>query len=157
MRISFDVDDTLVLYDQGAPGERLVPWYWRWWYPESMRLGTRDLLHALVKRKCEVCVYTTSLRSARYLRGWFKCIGIPLADVIDVDRHEQTVGRLTFPGYTPSKYPPAFGIDLHIDESEGVAEEGRMHGFEVLVISPRDLDWTKRILDTVDAKLTNHG
>lgn len=153
MRISFNVDDTLVLHDPAAPKEVNVRWYWRWLYNEPMRLGTKALLQALIERKCEICLYTTSIRRPRYLRGWFKRIGIPLADVIDVERHEQTVGRMTFPGYTPSKYPPAFGINLHVDESEGVAEEGRLHGFEVLVISPADLDWTRRVLEAVDAKL----
>ena len=93
-------------------------------------------------------MYTTSYRPPRYLRGWFRSFGVRLYDVVNQDRHECVVGR-----YGPSKYPPAFAIDLHIDDSEGVAEEGRMHGFSVVVVRPGDPQWTTRILETVDARL----
>jgi hypothetical protein len=46
----------------------------------------------------------------------------------------------------PSKNPAAFGIDLHVDDSEGVAEEGRRHGFAVVVVSPSDEEWTAKVL-----------
>jgi hypothetical protein len=150
MRISFNVDDTLILHDAGAPREYLVPWYWRWWYNEPLRLGTRELMLALLKRKCDVCLYTNAIRSPHYLRRWFKTIGIPLTEVVDAERHDAAVRSLPFTGYTPSKYPPAFGIDLHVDDSEGVAEEGRMHGFHVLVVGPDDPDWVERVLAAVD-------
>ena len=57
----------------------------------------------------------------------------------------------------PSKYPPAFGIDLHIDDSEGVLEEGREHGFRVVVVTPNDERWTEKVLDAVsEAKQSKH-
>ncbi len=59
----------------------------------------------------------------------------------------QVVGR-----HGPSKYPPAFGIDLHIDDSEGVGLEGERHGFTVVVVSPEDPDWVTRVLEAVDLK-----
>jgi hypothetical protein len=68
----------------------------------------------LLRRRCELWVYTTSYRSPRSLRGWFRCLGVPLAGVVNQARHERVVGR-----QGPSKYPPAFGIDLHVDDSEG--------------------------------------
>lgn len=49
----------------------------------------------------------------------------------------------------PSKFPLAFGIDLHIDDSEGVRMEGEAHGFRVLVVRPDDERWTLRVLDAV--------
>jgi hypothetical protein len=147
MRVSFDVDDTLVCGHQ-VPAERLVPWRGRWLYPESLRQGTRSLMGELLRRVCELWIYTTSYRPSRYLRGWFRSFGIPIRDVVNQDRHEQVVGLRG-----PSKYPPAFGIDLHVDDSEGVAEEGRSHGFDVVVVSPGDLDWTARVLRAVDARL----
>jgi hypothetical protein len=52
----------------------------------------------------------------------------------------------------PSKYPPAFGIDLHVDDSEGVGLEGQRYGFAVVVVSPEDPDWAARVLEAVDAK-----
>jgi hypothetical protein len=51
----------------------------------------------------------------------------------------------------PSKYPPAFGIHLHVDDSVGVAMEGQDHQFAVVVVSPEDPDWAARVLAAVDA------
>jgi hypothetical protein len=65
--------------------------------------------------------------------------------VVNQDRHERVVGRRG-----PSKYPPAFGINLHIDDSAGVAEEGRRYGFDVVVVAPHDLDWAARVLEAVE-------
>lgn len=101
----------------------------------------------LLRRGCELWIYTTSLRSPRYLRGWFRSMGIPLHGIVNQQIHERTVGR-----QGPSKFPPAFGIDLHIDDSEGVAMEGRQHRFRVLVVSPEDVNWTSRVLAAVEAR-----
>jgi hypothetical protein len=49
----------------------------------------------------------------------------------------------------PSKYPPAFDIDLHVDDSEGVRMEGDEFGFRVVVVRPDDENWTERVLDAV--------
>jgi hypothetical protein len=150
MRISFDVDDTLVLHDAASRKEMVVPWWWRWRYPEPLRLGTKALLHALQAGGHELWIYTTSYRQPRYLRGWFKSFGVRLAEVVNQDRHDQFVKPAQFPGYVPSKYPPMFGIDLHIDDSEGVAEEGREHGFRVVVVSPTDAQWVALVLAAVE-------
>jgi hypothetical protein len=150
MRISFNVDDTLVLHDSPSPKEMVVPWWWRWRYPEPLRLGTKALLHALQARGHELWIYTTTYREPRYMRGWFRSFGVRLADVVNQDRHDLMVPKAQFSGYVPSKYPPAFGIDLHVDDSEGVAEEGRACGFRVVVVSPTDADWAARVLAAVD-------
>jgi hypothetical protein len=149
MRISFDVDDTLVIYDPTSPKEIVVPWWWRWRYNEPLRHGTKALLQALQAAGHELWIYTTSYRQPRYMRGWFKCFGVKLYDVVNQDIHDLRVKKSHFTGYTPSKYPPAFNIDLHVDDSEGVAEEGRMHGFRVVVVSPTDVDWAAKVLAAV--------
>ena len=145
MRISFDVDDTLVC-DPSVPTEQFVPWWRRWWYPELLRRGTRPLMRGLLADGHQLWIYTTSYRSARYLRGWFRSFGVPIYGV-DQHRHERVVGR-----QGPSKYPPAFAIDLHIDDSEGVADEGRQHRFDVVVVAPDDPDWVARVLEVVASK-----
>ncbi len=147
MRISFDVDDTLVCC-AGVPSEQFVSWWRRWRYVEAIRDGTRALMRELSAGRHELWIYTTSYRSPRYLRGWFGAFGVRLSGVVNQDRHERAVGRRG-----PSKLPSAFGIDLHIDDSEGVAEEGRRHGFDVLLVSPDDLEWTARVLEAVEARL----
>jgi hypothetical protein len=48
-----------------------------------------------------------------------------------------------------SKYPPAFGIDLLVDDSEDVRIEGERFGFAVLHIREDDLMWCERILQAV--------
>ena len=95
----------------------------------------------LIRRRCEVWVYTTSYRPSLYVHSWFRCYGIPLQGVVNEARHDRVVGRCG-----PSKYPPAFGIDLHVDDSEGVAFEGKKHGFTVVIVSPGDDNWAERVL-----------
>jgi hypothetical protein len=146
MRISFDVDDTLVC-GPSVPADPPPAWWRRWRYPESLRRGSRALMAELIGRRCEVWIYTTSYRSPWYLRGWFRGLGIRLSGVVNQDRHERVVGRSG-----PSKCPPAFGIDLHVDDSMGVWEEGKRHHFAVVVVSPYDLDWARRVLEAVERR-----
>ena len=75
-------------------------------------------------------------------------MGMRLEGVVNQCRHEEVVGHRG-----PSKYPPAFGIGLHVDDSPGVAMEGEAHGFRVVVVSPEDERWTGRVLEAVDAIL----
>lgn len=144
MRISFDIDDTLVC-DTSVPTEQFVPRWRRWWYPERLRRGTRDLMRELIRRRHQIWIYTTSDRSSRYLRGWFGSFGVPIHGVVNQAQHQRVVGR-----QGPSKYPPAFDIAFHVDDSEGVAEEGRRNRFHVLVVAPEDKDWTLRVLEALD-------
>ena len=46
MRVSFDVDDTLVC-GPNVPAEQHLAWWRRWRYPEPLRRGTRALMHEL--------------------------------------------------------------------------------------------------------------
>jgi hypothetical protein len=146
VRISFDIDDTLVC-DSSVPAERPASRWKKLWYPEHLRHGAPDLMRALIARRHEIWVYTTSCRGPWYVRGWFRSFRIPISGVVNQGRHERVVGRRG-----PSKYPPAFGIDLHVDDSPGVAEEGRRHGFEVVVVTPQDMDWAARVLEVVDGR-----
>jgi hypothetical protein len=148
MRISFDIDDTLVCGPQ-VPAEHCVPWWGRWWFPEHLRHGARRLMRDLHHMGHHLWIYTTSYRGPVYLRSWFWSIGVPLEGIVNQLRHERLIRRSMFRGYPPSKYPSAFGIDLHIDDSEGVAMEGREYGFRVLVVSPDDLNWTEHVLAAV--------
>lgn len=146
MRISFDVHDTLVC-DPSTPTEPPPSWPYRWFYPEPLRRGTPALLHSLLRDRHELWIYTTSHRGERYLKGWFRTFGVRLGGVVNQARHEATVGRRG-----PSKYPPAFGVDLHVDDSEGVREEGLQHRFAVVVVSPGDLDWAAKVREAVERR-----
>jgi hypothetical protein len=151
VRISFDIDDTLIC-DSSVPNEQHVSWWRRWRYPERLRRGTRSLMTALIRRRCKIWIYTSSGRCPRHLKSWFASFGIPIEGVVNLDRHERTVGLRG-----PSKFPPAFGIDLHVDDSPGVAMEGTDHRFAVLVVAPEDPDWVERVLCEVDVRIRSNN
>jgi hypothetical protein len=153
VRVAFDLDQTLIPYGEEFPVEPSVPSpLLRPFFRESLRAGTRVLLRDLTARGCDIYLYTTSGRDPLYLRLWFRLLGIRLGGVVNCHRHERVVrapGR-SYPAC--SKYPPAFGIDLLIDDSDGVQEEGNRHGFAVLIVHPSDADWAERIRSAVIGK-----
>jgi len=148
IRVSFDIDDTLTSHSCEVPSEKgLLPKFIHHWLGEPLRRGTKRLFCELRHRDCSIWIYTSSGRSSVYIQRWFLLHGIRIDGVINGSRHRALnrhhLQRL------PSKFPPAFGIDLHIDDSEGVKMEGDEHGFRVLVIHPHDEHWTEKVLDAV--------
>jgi len=149
MRISFDVDDTLVLRGIDAQPERgRFPVFIHRWLGEPLRLGACSLVRELRRRGCSIWIYTSSGRTPFEIRFWLFLHGIRVDGVVNEERHRRELAGRTF-SRLPSKYPPAFGIDLHVDDSEGVRMEGDEHGFRVVVVSPDDEHWTQRVLDAV--------
>jgi hypothetical protein len=150
VRISFDLDDTLICYQDGTPYEPRLGWPWRTFFHEPLRRGARQLMHTLALQGWELWVYTTSHRAPRDVKWWLWCHGIRVRRVINQDVHERHLFHDRRERH-PSKNPRAFGIDLHVDDSEGVAEEGRKHGFEVVVVSPTDPDWAEKVLSAASS------
>lgn len=143
MRISFDLDDTLICYQPGVPCESGLSWLWRCVAgDEPLRHGARSLLRRLRRRGWEVWVYTTSHRNPFAVRLWLWCHGVRVGRVINQDVHNRYLRR-TPNDYPPSKHPGAFGIDLHVDDSVGVRMEGEQHGFRVVVVAPDDGAWAE--------------
>ncbi|WP_231421320.1 hypothetical protein [Pseudomonas sp. Leaf59] len=146
MRISFDIDDTLACQQHHCAAEtsRLPACVHRW-LGEPLRVGTRALIHELRRQGCSVWVYTSSGRTPSYIRRWLLLYGIRVDGVVNSVLHNRA---LTVHGLSnaPSKYPPAFDIDLHVDDSEGVRIEGEDHGFRVVVVDPQDARWTHKVL-----------
>lgn len=149
MRVSFDLDDTLICYQKGVPREHSkIPFFLRPWFNEPLRQGTRALIVAMRQQGCDVWICISSSRSPVLLRIWFAFHGIWIAHVVTHETYKAYLKQ--FPdSHPPSKNPRAFGINLHIDDSEGVKREGEIHGFEVLVVSPEDTEWTNIILQTI--------
>jgi hypothetical protein len=144
MHVAFDLDDTLIPCGHQFPLEprrRLA----RWLALEPLRLGTVELLRHLRRSGCHLWVYTTSLRNPLSVHFLFLAHGIRLSGVINQDRHARTLRRGRPSAGECSKYPPAFGIDLLVDNSEGVKEEGRRFGFQVLHVRPDDLRWVEAV------------
>jgi len=77
----------------------------------------------------------------------FYTYGIRLDKVINLSVHDR---MLRNKHSKPSKYPPAFGIDLHIDNAEGVALEGQRHNFRTIIIRHDNIQWTEDILNAMD-------
>lgn len=148
-RISFDLDDTLACHRAEVPAEQgYFPTFIHRWLGEPLRHGTGSLMRELRRRGCSVWIYTTSGRTPFYIRRWLLLHGIRVDGVVNSERHRHGLAAHGF-SCLPSKFPPAFGIDLHIDDSEGVRMEGEAHGFRVLVVRPDDERWTLRVLDAV--------
>lgn len=149
LRVSFDVDDTLVCNCALTRCEAsYVPAFIRRWLGEPLRLGSAALIRELRRRGCSVWIYTSSGRTPFYIRRWLLMHGIRVDGVVNSERHHQGLAAHGL-ARRPSKFPPAFGIDLHVDDSDGVRMEGEAHGFRVVVVRPDDPQWARRVLDAV--------
>ena len=146
MRISFDLDDTLICYQADVPQEQRLSWLRRLFvHDEPLRLGAPELMRQLRQRGWEVWLYTTSNRNPAAVRRWLRWHGVRIDGMINQDVHDRHLRRSP-QDRPPSKNPAAFGIDLHVDDSEGVRMEGEQHGFQVVVVTPDDRDWTAKVL-----------
>lgn len=148
MRISFDLDDTLICYDPQVPREpNRVPFWAKRWHNEPLRLGAVELFRELRAQGHSLHIYTTSLRQPRQVKRWLRFYKIEVESVINQELHERVVGR-RFNSYV-SKHPPAFNIDLHVDDLEGVAQEGHERGFAVVIMNQHDREWTTCVREAV--------
>lgn len=142
MRIAFDIDGTLTPLGKGQFRASPLPLPMRLFFREPLRDGTVALMRELQADGHDVWIYTSSLRSERYLYLWLLCAGIRLRGVVNGTAHANALrGR----SISPSKFPPAFGIDLLVDDSAGVEVEGDRHGFRVVIIDPADLHWADKV------------
>lgn len=150
MRISFDIDDTLVIRGGFTRGEAgMLPCFIRERLGEPLRYGTVDLFKELRRRQWEIWIYTTSERTPWQIRSWLWLYGIRVDGIVNGEKHRETLAQSN-PSLTISKYPPAFQIDLHIDDSEGVKMEGKPQHFEVIVVNPGDELWARKVLEAVE-------
>ena len=113
--------------------------------------AVRDLQHRLVGAgqviaPAEFDHFATTTEAA--VRAFQTSRQIRVDGIVNSERH---LHGLALHGFSrlPSKYPPAFGIDLHVDDSEGVQMEGDAHGFRVVVVRPEDERWAQRVLHAV--------
>lgn len=146
MKISFDLDDTLILTDKDAVYEKPVKHFKAFFFKEKLREGIRELCKELKYLGYKICVYTTSERSIRYIKSLFDVYGIKLHSVINLQVHMKVV-QGNRKEIMPSKVPSRFGIDLHIDDDVSVKQNGIQFGFNVLIISKDDIEWTVKVLN----------
>ena len=130
MRIAFDLDGTLIPIGENQFPIFFVPLPMRLFFREPIRQGTRELMKILHEQGHDLWVYTSSFRSKWYIWFFFRALGVKLKGVVNGDVHAKLRHHHTS---TPSKFPPAFDIDILIDDSLGVEMEGKKHGFQVLM------------------------
>jgi hypothetical protein len=142
MRIAFDLDGTLIPTGFAfATVNRLPKAITACCGTEPLRAGAAGLMRFMQAQGDEVWVYTTSYRSTAYIRLLFLLHGVMLKGIVNQAVHDRWVKRQ--PGAPRcSKYPPAFGIDLLIDDQEGVLLEAQRHGFKMIWVKPDEPDWT---------------
>ncbi len=102
MRISFDLDDTLICNREIVSHEPIPVWYRRLFVRcEPMRQETPELVARFRERGWEIWVYTTSLRSTRSIRRWLRSYGIAIDGVINQQVHSRRIAGL--PGQQPRR------------------------------------------------------
>jgi hypothetical protein len=143
MRIAFDLDNTLIPYGSEFPT------IWRFPKPlmnfcgwEPLREGTIELMNYLKSQGNEIWIYTTSLRNASSVKLLFMLYGIRIDGVVNQQIHNK---KLRNEHIYCSKYPPAFGIDVLIDDQEGVQVEAARYNFEMIWIKPEDTNWVEKV------------
>ncbi len=146
MRIAFDLDETLIPGRDPFPLEPLPknP-FRRRFCTEPLREGAPALIRQIWQHGHEVWIYTTSFRKPLATRLMFRAYGARIGKVINVPVHKRRMRRFGEAYKTCTKYPPAFAIDLLIDNCEGVAAEARKYNYEMLLVEPGDPDWIDKI------------
>ncbi|MEM1136562.1 MAG: HAD family hydrolase [Bacteroidota bacterium] len=146
MKISFDLDDTIIpSTKEDFPTEKRSLLQ-RILGIELLREGTGEVIRKLQASGNTVGIYTTSYRSTTKIRFQFWTYGISVDFVINETLNRKTLSKTNV---HTSKYPPAFHIDLHIDDSEGVAREGHLHNFTTIIIKRQDSTWQEKILNSL--------
>ena len=145
MTISFDLDDTLIPGTKTFENEEqnLIQ---KLTGIERIRKGTIELFKELRSRGHKIYIYTTSFRPGLKAKLTFLSYGIPVDRVINQQCHDR---ELKENKARCSKFPPAFGIDIHVDDSPGLKIEGEKFNFRTIIIEEKDLTWTDKILKSV--------
>lgn len=145
MTISFDLDDTLIPGTKRFETEKQTI-IQKLLGVEEIRLGTIELFKSLRNKGHVIYIYTTSFRSATKIKLTFFSYGIPVDTAINQQRHDK---ELRENKNRTSKYPPAFNIDVHIDDSPGLKIEGERFNFKTIIVDEKDRNWGRTILENL--------
>lgn len=146
MNISFDLDSTLIPHAGEFEAEKRT-WLAIMTGIEKIRLGAPKLISELQSQGHRVHIYTSSFRSKIHIRKTLLFYGIRVYKVIN--QVENMRVQKVFQVYA-SKYPPAFGFDVHIDDLKGVEMEGEKLSFKVIRVKPSDKNWTDTIKSQIN-------
>lgn len=146
MIISFDLDNTLIPFNDEFEIENFN-YFSNLIGVEKIRKGTISLFQILEKDGHQIWIYTTSNRSIFKLKKTFKFYGLNPKRYINEKINRK---KLNANNCFSSKNPNLFGIDIHVDDSEGVRMEGKKFKFKTIIIDPNDKNWTKKILQKIN-------
>ena len=151
MIISFDLDDTLIIPSEtGFPTEQRN-FLQKLLGVERLRHSTSELLRHLKEKGHKVGIYTTSYRPKLKLRLHLLTYGINPDFIITEKENRRELFKRQI---NCSKYPPAFNIDLYIDDSPGVEREGQIYNFQTIIIYTNHIDWLYKITNKCYLHLT---
>jgi len=141
MKISFELDQTLLSESGEFPTEKqnLFQKVLRF---EKLRLGAIELLKELIDKGNEIWIYTASSRPKHYIYELFLRHDIKVTGIINRKKH---LNSLSIEKRSLSKFPPGFGIDIHVDHAENVSIDGTIFGFNTIMIKPSDKDWIEEV------------
>ncbi|TXK49005.1 HAD family hydrolase [Pontibacter qinzhouensis] len=145
MTVSFDLDGTLIPFQEDDFATEKRNFFQRLIGIEPIRMGATFLFKELNRRGHKVGIYTTSYRNITWIRFQLLTYGIRTDFVINEALNR---AKLQTKNLSCSKYPPAFNIDLHIDDAAGVAIEGEKLNFKTILLLKNDLDWLDKIINT---------
>ncbi len=145
MNISFDLDSTLIPCGNEFETEKIskVALFFE---IEKIRKRSKGLINELKNDGHKVHIYTTSFRSAFRIRCTLLYYGITVDKVINESTNQKV---LRAKGIKASKYPPAFGFDFHIDDSQGVGLEADRFDFQAIIMNPSDPDWIEKVKNKI--------
>lgn len=140
MKIAFDLDNTLIVSTFSFPVELPKRRFWAYFYKyEPLREGTVEIFKFCKQQGWEIWIYTTSFRAVSYIKRLFWLYEIRLDGVVNQAIHNKRANS------NSSKYPPSFGIDVIVDDSEGVKIESGKYNFNAIWIQPEDIDWVDKV------------
>ncbi len=146
MKISFDLDDTIIpgIKTFATEPQTLIH---RIFGIEKIRKGTIELFKALKTQNHSVGIYTTSFRSVSKIKLLFLLNGFSVDFVINQNKHLHVLKNSQ---NKPSKYPSLFNIDIHIDDSKGVAIEGEKYNFRTIIVDEDVENWKDFVLKNIE-------
>lgn len=141
MNISFDLDSTLIPNGNEFETEKRNVLA-KLLGIEKIRLGTYTIIKELQNKEHKVHIYTTSFRSKIRIRLTLLFYGIKISRIVNQSENYKILKKKNI---NSSKYPSAFGFDLHIDDSKGVEIESKNFNFDVIIVEPSDEYWIDKI------------
>jgi hypothetical protein len=152
MKVSFDLDDTLFVSSDNVDTETSLNFPFNYIYKEKLRLGTVNIMKNIINNNIELWIYTTSFRSKRYIKGYFKKYGIKINinNIVNGKRHMDEV-QGDRKEILPSKYPPKYKINLHVDDDISVKQNGDIYGFKVFLIKVNNTNWIKELWEMIES------